>query len=90
MSILLGFFCLACLACFGFFVVVVVALRVCQFRGFVLGHTGAFVRRSGVAVLFWCFGFVCLFKNWQCVALFCCIFWLFCVYLVSLTLGFFS
>jgi hypothetical protein len=48
------------------------------------------VRHSGVAVLFWCFGFVCLLRNWQCVALFCYIFLLLCVYLVSLTLGFFS
>jgi hypothetical protein len=36
-----------------FFVWVFVALRACCFRGFVSGHTGACVRRSGVAV---CFG----------------------------------
>jgi hypothetical protein len=67
-----------------------VALQVCWFQGFVLGHTGTFVRRSCVAILFWCFGFVCSFRNWQCDALFYCIFLLFCVYLVSLMLGFFS
>jgi hypothetical protein len=48
------------------------------------------VRHSGVAILFWCFGFVCSFRNWQCVTLFYWIFWLFCVYLVLLTLGLFS
>jgi hypothetical protein len=66
-----------------------VALRVCQFWGFVSGHTGAFVRLSGAAVLFWCFGLVFSFRIWQCVTLFCCIFWLFYVYLVSPMLGFF-
>jgi hypothetical protein len=67
-----------------------VTLRACGLRGFALGHIGAFGRHSGVAVLFWCFGFVCSFRNWQCVALLYCILLLFCVYLVSLTLGFFS
>jgi hypothetical protein len=37
-------------------------------------------------LVFW----LCSFRNWQCVALFYCTFLLFCVYLVSLTLCFFS